>query len=382
MVQLFTSSLSLTVLVLVFGTTVLLTVMFNVVKMPRVFTHAEYADMMFVYGFSDGNSRAAVREYERRFPNRRVPDSRVFAGLRERGTLPSVNVVSERPVQQTLNEVENILQAVERSPTTSSRRIAAQLDIPQTRVIRTVHEQGLYPYHRQSVQHLHEGDDAHRQEFCQWIIANDRLIPSILFTDESTFTRNGINNTRNSHVWADENQHTTVERNFQRRFSVNVWCGIIDDQLIGPVVLDNRLNGVRYLDFLQNALPEYLEDIPLATRARMYFQQDGAPAHYVRPVTQYLNETYPGRWIGRGGVIAWPPRSPDLTPLDYCVWGWLKSEVFKRRVDTREELLARIFHACAQVKECTNELRSATQQLPIRAAKCIEVGGGVFEHVL
>ncbi|KAJ4430239.1 hypothetical protein ANN_22451 [Periplaneta americana] len=103
---------------------------------------------------------------------------------------------------------------------------------------------------------------------------------------------------------------------------------------------------------------------------------------FVRPVTQYLNKTYPGRWIGRVEVISWPPRSLDLTPLDYCLWGWLKSEVYKRRVKTREELLTRILHACAQVKESPNQLRSATQQLLTRSAKCIEVDGGLFEHVL
>ncbi|KAJ4451673.1 hypothetical protein ANN_03143 [Periplaneta americana] len=47
-----------------------------------------------------------------------------------------------------------------------------------------------------------------------------------------------------------------------------------------------------------------------------------------------INETYPGRWISRGGVISWPQRSPDLTPLDYCVWSYLKSEVYKRKVET------------------------------------------------
>jgi len=62
-------------------------------------------------------------------------------------------------------------------------------------------------------------------------------LPYILFTDEATFTRNGINNTRNSHNLAQDNPHATVETNFQTRFSVNVWCGIINDMLIGPVIV-------------------------------------------------------------------------------------------------------------------------------------------------
>ncbi|KAJ4451810.1 hypothetical protein ANN_03284 [Periplaneta americana] len=95
-----------------------------------------------------------------------------------------------------------------------------------------------------------------------------------------------------------------------------------------------------------------------------------------------INETYCGCWIGRGEFISWPPRSPDLTLLDYCAWSCLKSEVYKCKVATREELLARILYACAQVKECRNQLRSAAQQLYTRAAKCTEVGGGLYEHVL
>ncbi|EZA49918.1 hypothetical protein X777_11406 [Ooceraea biroi] len=47
--------------------------------MPKVFSNEEYTDIHFVYGFCDGNARAAVREYQRRFPNRRVPDSSVFS---------------------------------------------------------------------------------------------------------------------------------------------------------------------------------------------------------------------------------------------------------------------------------------------------------------
>ena len=64
--------------------------------------------------------------------------------------------------------------------------------------------------------------------------------------------------TRNSHQWSHENPHAAVGTNFQHRFSINVWCGIIDDMLIGPVVLDDRMTGQNYPDFLQNELPKQL----------------------------------------------------------------------------------------------------------------------------
>ena len=69
---------------------------------------------------------------------------------------------------------------------------------------------------------------------------------------------------------------------------------------------------------------------------------DGPPAHYSRLVTHRLKLTFPERWIGRCGHVHWPPRSADLTPLDFCLWGWMKSEVYKEKVNTRDELVARI----------------------------------------
>jgi hypothetical protein len=71
-------------------TVVLVTRTVATTKMPR-FTNAEYADMRFVCGFCYGNSLAALREYQRLYPDRRKPYRRVFdtvhRNLRERGTL-------------------------------------------------------------------------------------------------------------------------------------------------------------------------------------------------------------------------------------------------------------------------------------------------------
>ncbi|EFN63727.1 hypothetical protein EAG_00069, partial [Camponotus floridanus] len=77
-------------------------------------------------------------------------------------------------------------------------------------------------------------------------------------------------------------------------------------------------------NFLEESLPELLEDVPLATRNAMWFMHDGAPAHFSRIAREFLTATYGDRWIGRGGSHLWPARSPDLNPLDYFLWGYLK----------------------------------------------------------
>jgi hypothetical protein len=149
--------------------------------------------------------------------------------------------------------------------------------------------------------------------------SNPTFFEHLLETDESMFTRNGIINYHNSHHWADENPHVVHVSYMQRQFFVNIWAGIIGDDLIGPFRLPHRLSDPTYLNFLNNDLPLLLEDVPLLTRRRMWFQHDGAPAHFTLAVRRWLHEHYPGRWIGRrnGTPVHWPSRSPDLSPMDF-----------------------------------------------------------------
>jgi len=102
--------------------------------MPFTFPVAEYADMIYVYGFCDGNSVQDVAEYQQHFPNRRIPTRRVFTRvyqtLRDTGTLPGVRIAAERDVNEGVGEEEGIVQMVQSSPRASTRRIARRLRVP------------------------------------------------------------------------------------------------------------------------------------------------------------------------------------------------------------------------------------------------------------
>jgi len=68
---------------------------------------------------------------------------------------------------------------------------------------------------------------------------------------------------------------------------------------------------------------------------------------------------------------------------DFCLWEWTKSEVYKENVNTRVELVARILNSAALIKEERQEdLRRATRTIAKMVEKCIEVDGGIFEHLL
>lgn len=103
---------------------------------------------------------------------------------------------------------------------------------------------------------------------------------------------------------ADENPHEICEDRFQHQFSLNVWVGIVGGYLTGPVFLPARLTREMYRNFLEETLPEFLQDVPLATRIAMWFMHDRAPPHFSLVARDFLTATYGDDWIGRGGPHA------------------------------------------------------------------------------
>jgi hypothetical protein len=65
---------------------------------------------------------------------------------------------------------------------------------------------------------------------------------------------------------------------------------------------------------------------------------------------------------------------------DFSLWGWIKSEVYKEKVNTRDKLVTHIMNSAALIKQ--DDLRRATRTIAKIVEKCVEVDGGIFEHVL
>lgn len=137
---------------------------------------------------------------------------------------------------RTLERGEEVLQHFENNPSTSTRAAASSLRITRSLVHRILHDDEQHPYHRQKVHGLGPGDYPARVACCRWLLARDgddpEFIRKIMFSDESSFTREGMFNSRNSHVWAQDNPHATYTHAQQQKFRVNMWAGIIDDQLM------------------------------------------------------------------------------------------------------------------------------------------------------
>jgi hypothetical protein len=106
------------------------------------------------------------------------------------------------------------------------------------------------------------------------------------------------------------------------------------DKIIGPFFFsENIVIGLPYLDMLELYA---LSKLPPQT----LLQQDVAPPHSCHHVRNHLDRKMVGRRNGRSGPIVWPPRSPELTTLDFSLWGYVKNIVYQLKINDLQHLKA------------------------------------------
>ena len=110
-----------------------------------------------------------------------------------------------------------------------------------------------------------------------------------------------------------------------------------------------------------------------------WWAQDGAPAHRTVEISEFLTELFQNRIIALDHPTEWPPRSPDLTPCDYFLWGYQKSKVFRTPPVSIADLRARIIHEANLLKQDRNLVRRAVRDMIKRANTCIDRNGGHVE---
>ena len=283
---------------------------------------------------------------------------------------------SGRP--RTGRSTENIAavsESVRESPSASVRHRAQELAISKTSVHQILRiDLHLHPYKVQLTQQLNIQDHRQRREFAAWALErldeDKHFFEKIIFSDEANFYLGGYVNKQNCRIWGSENPNA-VEQKPMRPEKVNVWCGLWFGGIIGPYFFENdegkfvTVNEARYKEMLEYFLWSELEGKDLHDK---WFQQDGASSHTTSENIDVLRTRFPGRVISRFGDVSWPPRSCDLTPLDFFLWGHVKDKVYANNPQTIAELKTNIRHAigvipletikkCAHKRVSTNDLR-------------------------
>jgi hypothetical protein len=235
-----------------------------------------------------------------------------------------ISHTGKHPKQHVTEEtVDRVHESFSRSPRKSIRQASRELGVPRLTVHNIVHKHlRLRAYKLQHLHHIKPDDQRKRIDFAVEMLScieeNDNYLDFMLFSDESTFHVCGKINRHNCRIWGSGNPHQVIE--YERDTpKLSVWLGLHKHGVIGQFFfMESMVTGHSYLDMLENFV---IPHIPPG----FIFQQDGAPSHFHRDATTFLDETFPGRCVRRGAPTAWPPRSPGLTPLDFLRGGLLRT---------------------------------------------------------
>ncbi|GFW40022.1 transposable element Tc3 transposase [Trichonephila clavipes] len=141
-------------------------------------------------------------------------------------------------------------------------------------------------------------------------------------------------------IWSEANPQLYVETPLHPE-KLTVWCALWAGGIIGPYFFKNdeghnvTVNGDRYRAMITNF---FIPELNNHDVQEMGFQKDGATCHTARATIELLKDTFGDRLISRFGPVSWPPRSWDLTPLDYFLWSYVKSLVYADKPQTLDHL--------------------------------------------
>lgn len=356
-------------------------------------TGKQRGELIKLFYLNGENAAEAVRVYRRNHKLRRGPCSvRTVRDLvktfeetgctcdRPRSGRPSVPV-------EVVAEVHNTITA---GPLRTARSVARNLDVPKTTVLKLLRSVlRMFPYRFQRVQMLQPGDEQQRVDFANFFLIrydeDSRWPLRILWTDEAHFSLTGNVNSKNCVHWADENPHDVAPVPLHEA-KVTVWCGIASTFVLGPYFFEEvtsngmqtcSITGPRYKTMLQNYVIPELQQRNVVND--IVWMQDGAPPHVATCVRQVLQQNFGDRVISRNFAVSWPPRSPDLTPMDFWFWGYLKSKVYTSNPRDLSELKDAIKREVIQIPPAM--LRSSLLSTISRMQCVIVCEGGHVENL-
>ncbi|GFV80847.1 DUF4817 domain-containing protein [Trichonephila clavipes] len=203
---------------------------------------------------------------------------------------------------------------------------------------------------------LHFKYDQARRRFVEWAQNGIAVVPDfhkrILFSDEAHFWLNGYVNKHNCRIWSEANPQVYVETPLHPE-KLTVWCALWAGGITGPYFFKNdeghnvTVNGDRYRAMITNF---FIPELNNHDVQELWFLQDGAICHTARATIDLLKDTFGDRLISRFGPVNWAPRSCDLTPLDYFLWGYVNSFVYADKRQTLAHLEDNIRRVIADIR--------------------------------
>lgn len=320
-----------------------------------------------------------VNEFRKKYPDAAVPNNstitRLIARFRECGSVADRKRTG-RPAILTDAKLDEVRNAMLRSPSKSLRRLSSHSQISYGSAQKAMKKLKLRAYHVRSVQELKEPDKEKRLLYCRWFRTfvdtnNIVQLDRVFFTDEAWFHLSGYVNSQNTRIWSTENPHVFHETPLHC-LKIGVWCAVSRRRIVGPIFYEGTVNSIVYQDIITQFISLLEND-----ERYCWLQQDGATCHTSNDTMHFLREFFGDRIISKS---LWPPRSPDLSSPDFFLWGYLKGKVYKNRPHTLDDLKVNITTEINNIS--VNVLKKVSSNMVKRVHACITEAGSHFEHLL
>ncbi|GFX17574.1 putative DD41D transposase [Trichonephila clavipes] len=152
---------------------------------------------------------------------------------------------------------------------------------------------------------------------------------------------------KNCRIWSEANPQVYVETPLHPE-KLTVWCALWAGGIIQNDEGHNiTVNGDRYRAMITNF---FIPELNNHDVQELWFQQDGATCPTARATIDLLKDTFGDRLISCFGPVNWPLRSCDLTPLNYFLWGYVKSLVYADKPQTLDHLEDNIRRVIADIR--------------------------------
>jgi hypothetical protein len=274
----------------------------------------------------------------------------------------------------TEDAIGRVLKDLKEDPHLSLRQRETKLGIHRSTLSRIITEQGFHPYRPSLLLDLQQSHKDNRVAMCKMFLDKLDSEPSFMdnmwFSDECRFSLDRVVNKKDCVYYASTNPHWTIDVSHSYQSS-HVWCALSKKGIIGPYFFRTTVTALAYIEMLDKWFLDRM--FSFHPDYDVWFQQDSAPAHMASITCSFLNLQLPHRWIGKGSDFPWSPKSPDLTPTDFFLWGYLKSLVYEdnpKTIADLEDAITAAIHAVPQ-QYCIN----AVEAVPKRMRECLHNEG-------
>ncbi|CAF3539672.1 unnamed protein product [Rotaria socialis] len=279
---------------------------------------------------------------------------------------------------RTSKTIQKVKHKLNQKKMASVRSLAKDYSISKSSSHRILKEDmKLYPYKMRIEPKLTEEHKNKRKKFVNWVGHNFRKEDTmrILFSDEKIFDLDGMYNSQNQRIWAvsrdeaDEKGGIKVKQKFPQK--VMVWLGVCSKGVTPLVIFDS--GTVDHAEYIQKVLPVALKYGNKTFGKHWTFQQDGAKRHIHHLTQTWCQDNFPS-FIDKDH---WSPNSPDLNPLDYCIWDEFAQCVNWKKVTSKATLIDEL--KCAVEKIRQDVVLQSCSSWTARLSRVLKNGGGYLK---